>query len=125
MNARFLTAALMLFALAACGQTTSTATTAPAAQPEAQTVAAAGEGEMCGGIVPIECDEGLYCRYDGGTCGAADQSGTCRQRPDNCTREHVPVCGCDQRTYSNACEAERAGVSVAAAGDCPEPAATP
>jgi hypothetical protein len=31
------------------------------------------------------------------------------------------VCGCDGKTYSNACGADAAGVSIQAAGECPKP----
>lgn len=49
-------------------------------------------------------------------------------RPGFCTREYRPVCGVrggDRATYSNACEARRAGARIVAQGPCrsrPDPA---
>jgi len=34
--------------------------------------------------------------------------------------DYTPVCGCDDKTYSNACNAENAGVTNWTAGTCPE-----
>jgi hypothetical protein len=61
---------------------------------------------------------GEYCEpiYDGeDQCGI---SGICERIPTECGTEPSPVCGCDGTTYTNACEAGRAGVGVASRSPC-------
>jgi hypothetical protein len=80
---------------------------------------AAGVGEACGGIMGIQCDDGLFCAFPSATrCGSGDQVGTCAERPDACITLYKPVCGCDGQTYSNSCAAASAGVSVLHDGEC-------
>ena len=73
----------------------------------------------CGGFAGLVCDPTEFCEYAAGAmCGAADQLGTCATRPDFCTAQYDPVCGCDNTTYSNACQAAVAGTSVFSDGPC-------
>ncbi len=91
-------------------------------------VSVASEGECdddivvreCGGLQGLACEAGEFCNFTDGSCGAADQLGICEVIPEVCTDEVDPVCGCDGETYSNACEAAAAGVSVVSEGECPQ-----
>jgi hypothetical protein len=79
----------------------------------------AGVPDFCGGFAGIQCPEPLYCNFPSATrCGSGDQAGTCQRRPEICTLQYDPVCGCDERTYSNACAAASAGASVLHDGEC-------
>jgi len=85
---------------------------------EGDTGSGIAEGKTCGTRgVPGDCAAGLYCAYRS-QCGATDSGGICTKKPQACTREYMPVCGCDNRTYANKCEAASAGTSVARAGEC-------
>lgn len=75
--------------------------------------------KSCGGFIGKPCAAREWCDFGAnGQCGAADRGGTCRPRPEMCTMEYGPVCGCDGKEYSNACMAHGAGVDVLHAGRC-------
>jgi Kazal-type serine protease inhibitor domain len=87
---------------------------------------AAPTEKMCGGIAGIQCPANQYCSFaPEAKCGAADMSGTCAPKPEMCTQHVDEVCGCDDKTYSNACMAAQSGVSVVMKGACAKPPAAP
>jgi hypothetical protein len=95
--------------------------TSPAGAPSKQNPA----GGICGGLAGFGCEAGLYCAFPlEAACGAADQTGTCTVIPQMCTEESAPVCGCNDKTYPNACYAAREGIAVGKKGEC-APATAP
>ena len=56
----------------------------------------------------MRCDENL--KIDNDCIGSKKSIG--------CTKEYAPVCGCDNKTYSNDCVAESSGISKWELGAC-------
>jgi len=66
-----------------------------------------------------QCGEKEFCAKLYDSCG---QTGKCEERPADCIEHgqiHIqPVCGCDDKSYDNACLAAAAGTSVKREGKC-------
>lgn len=66
------------------------------------------------------CDNLVFCPV---AIAGVSSMGICRKTCESnndilCTTEYSPVCGDNNKTYSNACEAKRAGVGVKYKGRC-------
>jgi hypothetical protein len=63
-----------------------------------------------------DCDHSSFCFFAQG-CGKT-AAGICKLRAGSCIKFNNPVCGCNNRTYPDECQAQDAGVSVHYAGTC-------
>jgi hypothetical protein len=78
-------------------------------------------GRPCGGPGGAECSKGQWCEPVAGACNS--QRGTCVAVPRLCisrkkTKSFQPVCGCNDKTYSNDCFRRAYRIPKAHDGKC-------
>jgi len=103
-----------------CGVNGVTYSNACFAEAAGVPIAHPGEcGAVCGGLGPYPpCPPTEFCKFPPGVCADPTVPGECVPYPGGCPDVWEPVCGCDGQTYSNECDANAAGVSIAHFGEC-------
>ncbi|MET0592262.1 MAG: hypothetical protein ABW133_06160 [Polyangiaceae bacterium] len=84
----------------------------------------AGPEVQCGGFASLKCPDPTksFCDYpETAECGAGDVPGVCKPRPASCAAGGPTVCGCDGKSYLNACEAHAGGTDDHPNGSCSNP----
>ena len=74
-------------------------------------------GKSCGGKAGIACAADEWCDLPNG-CGNPDDLGVCKPKPQGCYADCPGVCGCDGKTYCNACVANAQGVDTSNNNSC-------
>lgn len=62
----------------------------------------------------LDCKTGQFCELD--SCGGS--TGTCADIGSSCSTIYDPTCGCNDTSYTNSCERQKASVSQKSAGRC-------
>lgn len=109
-------------ALASAANACSSEATGPSSsdQPSSEVEKSSRSFRFCGGQFTSRCLEDELCvPLFAGTCPGPMAVGFCTLRPTTCDSSRALVCGCDDQTYENWCEAAKAGVTAEFDGACP------
>ena len=79
----------------------------------------AGGAASCSSAPPVPCPSTQVCDRDTpNRCAAGFDPGHCIALPTICPTVVMPVCGCNNQTYNNECERQRARIQLAHTGMC-------
>ena len=77
-----------------------------------------GVCKTAGCAANVDCKAGQFCYIANGCKVTGAKMGDCKARPNICNSLYSPVCGCDNKTYGNICEAHTKGINAAHKGTC-------
>ena len=98
--------------IAAAGCATSVDATDPGRKSKEQ--------GKCGGLLGLQCEDGLWCDLRAPACTGNDLEGVCIRVPEVCAEVYLPVCGCDGKIYSSDCHRQTKKIHKNHDGECAE-----